>query len=184
MNHIVTFGANSPSPFGVLPEGTTIKIGPGGIDLILSFSMPTSAETELVRKAPLKVGLARADGIPTALLVWRLAGSKPLMFDTPFNVCIDPRPAMWGLPQRLPDQHLLLNVVLQDTFGIVRALRTDSIPPKLMEAIEATVANQAAQTRAGNWHAGLYHSEIAALYRRWPAMKDAMRDAIRADLGQ
>ncbi|CAA7619057.1 hypothetical protein [Magnetospirillum sp. SS-4] len=184
MNHFVTFGVNSPSPFGVLPEGTTLRIGPDGINLILSFSSPKTEEIKMVRKAPLTVGLARAEGIPTALLVWRLAGANPLMFDTPFNVCIDPRPEMWALPDRLPYQHLLLTIVLQDAFGIVKALRGATIPPTLMEAIEAAVADQVAETRSGRWTTGWYHSEIAMLYRRWPLMDAAMRDAIRADLGK
>jgi hypothetical protein len=49
---------------------------------------------------------------------------------------------MWRLPERSRTS-LMMNI-LQDGFGLVRALRTVNIPPKLMEAIEATVANQAA----------------------------------------
>ncbi|MBF0325560.1 MAG: hypothetical protein HQL42_10855 [Alphaproteobacteria bacterium] len=179
------FGVGAVSPYGRQPEGGALIICPSGIDLIASFANPTNSEIEAIRFGKAKVGLAIANGIATGLLVWRFDHAiKPVWLDTPFNVCIDPRPEAWCLPDRAPHQHLLTQIVLQDQLGIVHGLRSITIPPKLMAPIEALVESQADLTRTGKWSPRMYHPEIDALYRRWPRPKDAMRDAIRADLGQ
>jgi hypothetical protein len=177
------FAVGAPSPYGVRPESNFLQIGPGGLALVLSFQNPTATEIDQIRHAPLRCGLAAARGISTALLVWRFDGSQALWMDTPFNVCIDPNKRNWSLPERLSHQHLMMMVVLQDSWGRIRALRTLTVPPKLMTAIEAAVEAQADATRSGVWHASEYVHDIERLYRRWSSPQAAMRDAVRADLG-
>lgn len=183
MVQVVSVGAMSP--YGLRPEGGALMIGPSGIDLIISFANPTMSEIEAIRFGRARVGLAIANGIATGLLAWRFDHDiKPIWLDTPFNVCIDPRPSQWCLPEREPRQQLLANIVLQDQFGLVHAIRAITIPPKLMAPIEALVESQADLAHAGQWSPRMYLPEIDSLYRRWPRPRDAMRDAIRADLGQ
>lgn len=184
MNKIVSFGVGAKSPFGILREGAALMVGPAGIDLLLSIRSPSEREISMVKTAPMKGGLARIDGIATALLVWRFDGGKPLIMDTPLNICIDPRPEMWRIPDREAHEHFLMNVMLQDGEGTLRASRVVTIPPKLMAAIELQLGCQVMLSAMDMWHAGMYDAEIAALYRRWPTTKAAMRDAFVAKLGR
>jgi hypothetical protein len=82
MNKPLAFGVNSPSPFGLMPEGAALMIGPRGIDLVISFTFPTESEIALIRKAPLKAGLAVGDAIATSMLIWRFEGAKQISLDT------------------------------------------------------------------------------------------------------
>jgi len=158
-------------------------MGPAGISLILSLTNPSPEEIATVRFRQLRCGLAVDQSVSTALLAWRFDGIRPLWMDTPFHICLDPRQECWSLPERQPHEHLLVMIVLQDQFRIVRALRAVTMRPKLMAAIEAVVAAQVEAVRGGHWSRDAYNSDIEALYRRWPTSKEAMRDAIWADLG-
>jgi len=186
-NHFthLKFAVGAPSPFGRLAEGPSLRIGPSGIVLHLSFSNPADSEIVAVRHASVRCGLAVAPGIATAMLVWHFEGAKPLWADTPFNICLDPCETHWALPDREPHQHLAIDIVLQDQFGIIRGLRMITMPPQLMEVIEAVVESQVDAASTGRWSLSAYQSDIDRLCRRWPTTKEAMRGAsVRANLGQ
>ncbi|MBI5162905.1 MAG: hypothetical protein HY985_03280 [Magnetospirillum sp.] len=181
MNDFVSAAIGSPSPIGPQEEGAVIMGGQSGIDLIMSFSSPSGTMIEMVQSAPMKAGIATIDGIATALLVWRFDGGKPLTMGNPINICLDPNPDRWRIPERGHDEHFPIRVALQDGGGILRATRTAFIPPKLMTAIEMAQTRQITLGLMG-WHAGMFDAEVAMLYRRWPKMRDALRDAVSADL--
>lgn len=183
MHEFTVIAVGHRSPFDLAPGTIATIVSPLRIDLIASLPAINKTEREIFRHGPMRGGLATMPGVTSALLVWRFDGSNPLVFDTAFNVCNNPL-GMWGTPEREPHEHIMVNATLQDEFGIVRAFRATSFPPKLMAAIEAAAARQVEAANAGLWTRANFAADVARLHRRWPTARDALRGAvIRADLG-
>lgn len=182
MMNITMIAIDEPSPFNVAPGVVTCIIAPMGIHLIASLRGISNATVDTFQSGAMRGGFAMTADIPTALLVWRFDGTNPLVFDTAFNICKNPQ-GMWRTPEREPHEHLMLTATLQDEFGFVRGVRVTTLPPKLMAAIEAAAKRQVEAALFDMWTPADFATDAARLRHRWPTARDALRDAVRADLG-
>src|SRR3546814_103166 len=112
------FALGKPTPFGPMPDGAALTLGPDSLTLVVSLSQPTRAEMSELRRGRLRVGLT--DPIApggAALLVWRFEPQSPasrgLWLDSPFHIGRNARAERY-LQERAPHEHRTVFMVVQD----------------------------------------------------------------------
>lgn len=142
-----------------------------GVELLMTFSRPTSAEVNDVRQGPAQFGLLAGDH---ALMIAHRFGAQPWA-DAPWQLS---RQEVGGYPAGLTEvgtgQHLLVQIVLVDAdTGIIKALRGTTWPEPFVTALRAAIERQ----RAAGGRDRDGQQEIERWYARFATTPDLVANA-------
>jgi hypothetical protein len=169
---LIAVGSPHPSISANQPDGVRFSAGIDGLHLLGVIEGLKSREVSAWRTGKIRVGLAGA-GRHTLLFLYEINGFGT-WGDAPFSLGLVPTDRR-TLPARQPHQGRLLNITLvEQGTRIVRALRAVSLSPAWCDVLDTLIAEQI--RNLPEWTARAHQAEIAAAYRRWPAVSDAIRD--------
>lgn len=143
-------------------------LSPQGVELLLTYSHPSDAEVDAVRRGPARFALLAGDG--ALILAHRF---EPLPWaDTPWQASRQRLPV--GVEAAGDGERLIVSIVLVDAAtGVIKAVRVVTWPERFATAMAHAVLRQA-QTAAPD---EVGAREIEAWYRRYPSTPELVRAA-------
>lgn len=178
-----SFSPGQPTPFGPLPEGASLLLGPTTQALIISLHQPTAREGNMLHRGRLRVGLAGPLEPGGAVLpAWHFAPLTPagsgLWFDTPFHIGRNPAEQR-ALAECAPGEARQLQVVVQDEAARFRGGRSVSLSPAFSATLEKAIADQLRAAQAPGWD---YLPTMQKVLDRWDRPEAVLRDATLVEI--
>lgn len=141
---LISVGAPHPilAARGPLSEGMVATSFGGTPTLTLIYDRPTAQEIRLIRHEKARIGIvAKPQGY-----IWLFQIKGVAEFEAPMAPAIE-HPDNQKLPPRKPSDHLVMDLHMVDTQGIVHALRTFTLHPDFCSVLER-VHNEALASAA------------------------------------
>lgn len=167
------------------PEGAEYAYRDGGHVLLLFFAGPSEQEIEGVRSGAAEFAAAYEEGL--VILLYHIAGVTSAWSDQCFYFWLEPE-GRRQLPNPEPgeEERALLSIFLVDAnTGILRALRTLTLPPAVTHALHEGIREQARETKPPSPQVTnmLYMKRSQRLYQRFRQSSDLLRVARARGMG-
>ncbi len=185
----VIFSVGKPSGFPALgagPDGgATIKIGgaapPQGIIVVGEIPNPTPREINIIGTGRVEVAFER-DGNAgiTTWCITRKSDGQRLFLEAQFHIGLEDEGYRYLLPREGQDHGRTAVILLQDQDGVCRALRVSEIPPRVSDAIEAAVMDQAIEAATDSSFRNKYGASMERYFARVKSPEAGFANARKA----